>query len=54
MTYCEDLNRMLRYSVEALQKENNDLKKTNLELINKLEEVESKLDVVYNLELKEY
>ena len=45
---------MLRYSVEALQKENNDLKKTNLELINKLEEVESKLDVVYNLELKEY
>lgn len=45
---------MLRYSVESLQKENTDLKKTNLDLINKLEEVEAKLEVVYNLELKDY
>tara|TARA_R100000935_G_scaffold20245_1_gene38323 strand:+ start:2293 stop:2457 length:165 start_codon:yes stop_codon:yes gene_type:complete len=54
MTYCEDLNRMLRFSVEALQKENADLKKTNLEILNKLEEVQSKLEVVFNEELKEY
>jgi hypothetical protein len=45
MTYTEDLNRMLRYSIEALQKENKDLKKSNLALLNKLEELEAKAEV---------
>ena len=43
MTYTEDLNRMLRYSVEALQKENESLKETNLELNAKLEVSDRKL-----------
>jgi len=45
MTYTEDLNRMLRYSIEALQKENKDLKKSNLALSNKVEELEARAEV---------
>ena len=50
MTYTEDLNRMLRYSVEALQKENLDLKETNLALLNKIEELKAKAEVRQNVE----
>ena len=49
MTYTEDLNRMLRYSVEALQKENLDLKETNLALLNKIEELKAKAEVRQNV-----
>ena len=49
MTYTEDLNRMLRYSVEALQKENLNLKETNLTLSNKIEELKAKAEVRQNV-----
>ncbi len=43
MTYTEDLNRMLRYSIESLQKENQNLKQTIAESNAKIEVLEQRL-----------
>ncbi len=43
MTYTEDLNRMLRYSIESLQKENTNLKETIAETNAKIEIIEQRL-----------